>query len=251
MSLRLKAFGIHLLSSAIALSLVLGALYLGWYRWPGWYVAGAWHVAAMLVGIDVALGPLLTAVVASPRKPRGELKRDIGIIVLVQLAALGYGAVTLWQGRPLYYAFTSDWLDVVQASEISGEEIARARRENPSFVPHWYNRPRWVWAPLPKDSSEAQNIIAGAVTGGTDVVQMPRYFRPWDEGLSTLNQMLKTVDEQKVYSPQEKQFLKKRLAALGVPPDTRATLVMWGRDRPLLAVFKGTPPRLEALMRPN
>src|SRR4029077_1607019 len=114
--LRLKAFGIHLSSSAVILTAVLGTLYAGWYYWPGWYVAGAWHIAAMLAAIDVALGPSLTAVVASPHKPRRELKRDIALIVLVQLAALGYGVVTLWQGRPLYYAFTSDWLDVVQAS---------------------------------------------------------------------------------------------------------------------------------------
>ena len=38
MKLRFKAFGLHLLGSTVALSSILGALYFGWYRWPGWYL---------------------------------------------------------------------------------------------------------------------------------------------------------------------------------------------------------------------
>jgi hypothetical protein len=60
MSFRLRALGLHLLASAITLALVVGTLYVGWYRWPGWYLADVLQVAAVLVGVDrgaVALGP--------------------------------------------------------------------------------------------------------------------------------------------------------------------------------------------------
>ena len=72
-----------------------------------------------------------------PIAPRPE---DIGIIVAVQLVALGYGASTLWRGRPLYYAFSEDRLQLVQASDLSAREIGLARTSNPEFAPHWYSR---------------------------------------------------------------------------------------------------------------
>ena len=101
MSFRLRASGLHLIASATVLTLVLGSLYLGWYRWPGWYLADALRVVAAVAGVDLALGPLLTFVIARSSKPRRELVRDIAIIVVIQLLALSYGAMLLWKGRPL------------------------------------------------------------------------------------------------------------------------------------------------------
>ena len=83
MKFRLKLSGLHLLSSLGALTLVLGLLYLGWYRWPGWYLTNALRVVPILVVVDAALGPFLTLLIANPRKSRRELARDIGIIVAV------------------------------------------------------------------------------------------------------------------------------------------------------------------------
>jgi len=251
MKFRSKAFGLHLAGSALALTCVLGSLYFGWYRWPGWYLTGASHVALLLTGIDVVLGPLLTLIIANPRKPRRELARDIGMIVLVQVSALTYGAHTLWAGRPLYYTFSNDRLELVQASEISPDEVALARKTNPAFAPYWYSRPRWVWAPLPDDPEEAKRIMTQAVLGGTDVVQMPRYFRPWDAGLRALATQLRKLEDQKVYSPDEKRVLRKRMAALGLPADEPVTLTMWGYSRPLLAVFDPDTLRLRSLIRVN
>src|SRR5689334_11075539 len=101
MRFRLAAFGLHVLGSACALTLVLGLLWLGWYRWPGWYLTTVTHIVVILIPVDLLLGPALTLVIANPAKPRRELARDIGIIVAVQLIALAYGATTLWSGRPL------------------------------------------------------------------------------------------------------------------------------------------------------
>src|SRR5579863_5694950 len=104
MKFRLRAFGLHIFGSFFALTLVLGGLYLGWYRWPGWYLSSAVHVVTIVVMVDLVLGPTLTLIVANPNKSRGELTRDIGLIITVQLGALLYGGYTLWSGRPLYYA---------------------------------------------------------------------------------------------------------------------------------------------------
>ena len=68
MKFRFKALGLHLSASACALSLILGALYLGWYFWPGWARTDVTHVVVVMVGVDVVVGPLLTFVIAHPGK---------------------------------------------------------------------------------------------------------------------------------------------------------------------------------------
>src|SRR5262249_37848001 len=187
MRFRLKVFSLHLLGSACALTLVLGGLWLGWYRWPGWYLSSVLLVVGIVVLVDLVVGPTLTLIVSNPRKPRRTLARDIALIVTVQLAALVYGTVTLWSGRPLYYTFSVSSLDCVQASDIEKDEIALALRQNPTLAPHWYSLPRWVWAPLPDNPDEAVGIVKEATLGsGKDVVDMPRYFKPWAQGLPAL-----------------------------------------------------------------
>ena len=88
MKFRLRLFSLHLLCSIGVLTLVLGGLYLGWYRWPGWYLCNAVKVAPILLLVDLTLGPLLTLLIANPLKNRRELARDIGVIVAVQLLSL-------------------------------------------------------------------------------------------------------------------------------------------------------------------
>ena len=63
MQFRVKAFGLHLLGSASALTLILGALYFGWYRWPGWYLSSVLHVIGIVVLVDLVVGPTLTLIV--------------------------------------------------------------------------------------------------------------------------------------------------------------------------------------------
>jgi len=251
MRFRLHAFGLHLLGSAIALTLVLGAMWLGWYRWPGWYLASALHIVGIVVLVDLVLGPALTLIVANPGKRRAELARDISIIVAVQLTALVYGGVTLWGGRPLYYTFSVDRLELVQASDLKSDDIAAGRRENPTLAPYWDSLPRWIWAPLPENPEEAERIAAGAVFGGTDVIQMPRYFRPWQQGLPELRKRLVKVDEMRYFSPAEKRTLESRIRQLGLPTDQANTMIMWGGSRRVLAVFDSRTLQVRALIRGN
>lgn len=252
MKFRLKAFSLHLAASAIVLTLVLGALYLGWYRWPGWYLCNALKVAPILLLVDVALGPLLTLLVANPRKQRRELARDVGVIVAVQVAALAYGVATLWHGRPLYYAFSEDRLQLVQASDLGAAEVARAMKENPSLAPHWYSLPRWVWAPLPEGADERRAIVMSAISGGADVIDMPRLFRPWEAGLPALRAQLRPLDAQRdvrLLQPKAQARLRQKLLARGLPPDQPAAIMMTGQGSPLLAVFDRDTLRLRALLR--
>jgi len=166
-----------------------------------------------------------------------ELTRDIGIIVAVQLCALIYGSVSLWNGRPLYYAFSESVLQLVQAYDIEDAEADAGRRQNPALAPHWYSLPRWIWAPLPEDPEATQKIVASAVSGGDDVISMPKYFKPWEDGLPSLRKQLKKVDDVGYFDKNEKKKLKERMRVAGLPDDQLNTMPFTGRGHPLLAVF--------------
>jgi hypothetical protein len=248
-SFRLKAFGLHLFGSACALTLTVGGIYLGWYRWPGWYLASALHIVGIVLMVDVVIGPTLTLVVANPGKPRKALARDVGIIVAVQIVALAYGAITMWAGRPLYYTFSVDRLEMVQASDLKPRDIALGRHDNPALSPYWYSLPRWVWAPLPADPKEAEKIVNGAVFGDTDVIDMPRYFKPWNQGLPALGARLTTIDSIVYFSRAEKARLRARMGQLGLDAAEKNVMVLWGGSRRLLAVFDPKTLQIRALLR--
>jgi hypothetical protein len=228
MKFRLKAFYLHLLASATALTLILGSLYLGWYRWPGWYLANVTQVVLVMICVDVVLGPTLTFIIASKNKPRRELTRDIGIIVVVQLCALIYGSVSLWNGRPLYYVFSEDALSLKQSYDIDVEQANLGRQQNAEFAPHWYSLPRWVFVPPP---------IAAAAAKGDDVTSMPKFYRSWNDGLPLLKGQLKKMGEIRFFLPREKKMLYQRMQAAGVPSDQSNSIPITGRRRPLLAAF--------------
>lgn len=248
MHFRLKAFGFHLLASATVLALTLGTLYLGWYYWPGWYLAAVPPVVAVMVAVDVVLGPTLTLIIANPRKPRRELARDVGIIVAVQLVAFVYGATTLWNGRPLYYAYSENCLSVVQAQDIEPGQLKQARRQDLPLAPRWYSRPRWIYAPLPSDAKEAGKIVTSALTGGYDVIAMPGYYRPWSEGLGDLKGQLRKVDDIKFFSGAEKGRLKAKMRRAGLDADRPIGIALTGRSRPLLVVVDPASLRITALL---
>jgi hypothetical protein len=237
MKFRLKALLIHLISSATVLTLILGGLYLGWYRWPGWYLTDVTKVVLVMIAVDVVLGPTLTFVIANKAKPRRELVRDLGVIVVIQLCALTYGSLSLWNGRPLYYAFSENVLQQVQAYDIDSEEAKLGREQNPTLAPHWYSLPRWIWAPLPQDPEVRQNIVRAAITGGDDVISMPRYYAKWADGLESLREQLRKVDDVGYFSRIQKENLKRQMMAAGLAYDQPIAMPLIGRGHPMLAIF--------------
>src|SRR5580700_3522909 len=249
MRFRLKAFSLHLLSSAAVLTLILGCLYFGWYRWPGWYLTDVTKVVVVMICVDVVLGPTLTLIIANQNKSRRELTRDIGIIVAVQLCALTYGSVSLWSGRPLYYAFSENVLQLVQAYDIDANEAKLGREQNPRFAPHWYSLPRWIWAPLPQDPDERDKIFTAAISGGDDVISMPRYFKRWEDGLPSLRGQLRKVDDVAYFAKSEKKVLKDKIKAAGMADDQLNSIPLTGRGHPLLVVFDPNTLQITSVFR--
>ena len=245
MKFRLRAFGLHVAASAALLGLIIGVLYLAWYRWPGWYLAGSLQVTLVMVGVDVVVGPLLTLVVAAPNKSKRELTRDLSFIVAVQIIALTYGSFSLWNGRPLYYVFSEKWLQMVQSYDIEPAERLIAAESNPDFAPHWYSLPRWVSAQPPADPTERKKVLGPS----GDVGMMPRFYRSFDSGLPELKSQLKKVDDVGVFILGQRNSLKQQMTALNLSTDQANCIALSGRGGFLLAVFDSTP-KLVTILKP-
>jgi hypothetical protein len=162
---------------------------------------------------------------------------------------MGYGLTTLWQGRPLYYTFSTRFLEMVQASDLSPEQIALGRKLNPDFAPYWYSLPRWVYAPFPNDPKVVEQIVQSTIGGGDDVIQMPRYFRPWQEGVVELRKELRPVAKMTELAQRDKQIAGERMRELGVTADEPVALPMMGRTKPLVGVVDPVTGRVRTILR--
>jgi len=80
--------------------------------------------------------------------------------------------------------------------------------------------------------------VTGATFGtGRDIIQMPRYFRPWEQGLPQLRDLLVPLEDMKYFSKTQKQTLRARMAERNLPVNERNMMVMWGGSQRLLVVF--------------
>ncbi len=95
---------------------MVGIVYWFWYPEPTFSIVGVLPIILMLIGVDLVLGPLLTMIVYKHGKP--GLKFDLSVIALVQIAALIYGARTLYQEKSHYVVFAVDRLEFVALTHI-------------------------------------------------------------------------------------------------------------------------------------
>ena len=126
MKSRLRAAFTHLAFSTL-IALLVGLLVFGaWYRQPFGELLGGHELFLWVIFVNVTLGPLLTFVVFNTAKPRAELVRDIGIIVLVQLLALTYGIYVMSLARPVWVAQEGDRFRLVRRADIDMKTIGEA-----------------------------------------------------------------------------------------------------------------------------
>ena len=78
---------------------------------------------------------------------------------------------------------------------------------------------------------------------------MPKYYKPWRQGLEALRSHLKKLEELKYFSGNEKKRLEQRMQALGLPADQLNSIAFTGRAHPLLAVLDPRSLEIVAILR--
>ena len=181
----------HLLISAlVAFTLVAGIFYF-WYSLPILEAVGAKKIFIMIIVIDVCIGPFLTLIVFNKKKK--ELNRDLSIIFMIQIIALGYGLYTITTARPAYMVFTIDRFEIVAASEIDKSDLKKVTRSEYKSVP--LTRYKWVSSQLPENLEERNDILFTAIDTGKDLAQLPQFYAPLSYSRQEIIKRTKPLDE--------------------------------------------------------
>ncbi|HSV47928.1 MAG TPA: pilus assembly protein, partial [Ramlibacter sp.] len=120
--------------------------------------SGGRELFLILVAVDVILGPLITLAIFDRRKSIRELRLDLSVVALLQLAALGYGMWTVAVARPVHLVFEIDRFRVVHAVDVPLELMDRAEPGVSAFP--WNGPTPLAVRPFRSDTERADATIA-------------------------------------------------------------------------------------------
>ena len=204
---RLKAAGIHLAISLLLAALAALLVFVVWYPYPYRAISGGSQLFLLVVTVDVVLGPLLTLTVFNPQKPLRELRVDLALIGLLQLAALGYGLWTVAVARPVHLVFEINRFTVVHAIDVPTAMLVDAP---PGLKRMPWSGPTLLSVRPFKDNAEQTDATMTALSG-LAVGAQPKLWQTYDKAKAEIIATAKPLAD-----------LKKRFA--GQLPDIDAAL---------------------------
>lgn len=177
---RARAAAIHLLISSVVAGLAAAMVFGVWY--PGIYrvLAGGRELFFLITSVDLVLGPLLTFAVFNEKKGWPHLRRDLGVIALLQLSALVYGLNTVYEARPVATVFEVDRFKVVTVAQVRSSELGQA------LIPYQHLPMTGPWllgTRRPKDGGEKTEAIFMALQQGVDLAQRPSFWQPYAQSI--------------------------------------------------------------------
>lgn len=233
---RFRASGVHaLLSLCCALAVAVLVLVV-WYPQPYGELSGGTALFWLVVTVDMVMGPLLTLVVFNIKKPRGELVRDLAIIVVLQLGALTYGLHTVFIARPVALVFEADRFRVVTANQVLEEELTKAL---PQFRRLSLTGPRLLG--IRKSRGDETLRAVDLALQGYDTGQRPTYWVPYnpESAVPKANSIGKLINRY----PQSQADIEARVKALTLNTETALYVPVLSRAEGWVAILdaKGNP----------
>lgn len=221
---RARAALIHLGFSAAVAALAALLVFGLWYPAPFSEISGGRELFFIVIAVDVVLGPIITFAIFNRNKPWSELRRDLAIVVLLQLAGLAYGLYTAAEVRPVVVALEGTRLRVVRAIDLHGANLTAAP---PEFrrLPLW--GVRYV-ATRPPNASE-KSLALDMGLKGIDIGMRPEFWLPpLATGVAMAQARQPLAKLHKLY-PNRATELDAAIASTGRPADTLSYLPILAR----------------------
>lgn len=230
----------HLAVSALVAAVAWLVVFQLWF--PGLFseIAGGTGLFWLVITVDVMLGPLLTAVVASPRKSIKQLKIDIGCIAAVQLLALAFGLYTLALARPVAVAFEVDRMRVVTAADIEPASLMQAPEALRALS---WTGPRVIAAVKPTDPNQAVRAIELGLAG-IDLAMLPSQWRAYEEQREQVRKASRPVDELITKYPQAAAAVGALTRQAGVQANEVRFLPLMSRQASWVTLVAGPESRI-------
>ena len=223
---RLRASGIHLgisLSIAALAGLLVFAL---WYPYPYREISGGRELFLLVVVVDVMLGPLITLAVFNRAKPKAELRRDLALVGLLHLAALGYGLWTVFLARPVHMVFEYERFRVVHAVDIP-LELTQQNQSGIDALP--LTGPTLLALRPFKDNKEEMEATLAALQG-VSLSARPELWQSYSQAKERVLQVAKPVLALKSRFINQVATLDAAVAQTGRPADALVYLPLISRQ---------------------
>jgi hypothetical protein len=221
---RALAAGAHLGMSLAVAALAAALVFFVWYPYPYREISGGRELFFLVVAVDVVLGPLLTFAIFNRAKPWKALQRDLAVIVILQLAALGYGLWTVAIARPVHLVFEYSRFRPVHAVDIEAAQLAKAPPE--------MRRLPWTGpTPIglrPLLGNEKMEVTMAALSGVYEAWQT-QLWQPYEKSRAEAIQAGKPVAELRKRFAAQSALIDQAVAQSGVPEAQLLWLPMYGR----------------------
>ena len=206
---KLQAAAMHLGICMLVALIVYLLMNHVWYPNGLLTLAGGLKFFLVLVVCDVVLGPVITLIVYSIKKPKRERIMDLTVIALIQLAALLYGLHAIVMARPAFVVFTGYKISAINATNVEADELKLAKFPQFSYV-SWQG-PVPAIALMPKDKTQQQLVTSHAIEG-KGLEYMVRFYEPINGAhFQILQTALKPIDQLKSIAPERKQDIDQAL----------------------------------------
>ncbi len=223
---RLQASGLHLGISMVIALLAALLVFVLWYPHPYRETSGGRALFLIVVAVDVILGPLITLAVFNLRKPRSELVRDLAVVGLIQLAALGYGLWTVFAARPVHLVFEYDRFRVVHAVDVPQEMLDRVPEEV-SALP--VTGPTLLALRQFRNAQEESEATLAALQGLL-LSARPDLWLPYAQARERVLQAARPMADLHQRFADQAELIEARVAATGQAEDTLVYLPMVARE---------------------
>lgn len=175
--------GTHFLIT-LTIAIMVGILVFGvWYPEPFRQMTGSLGLYKIILSVDVVCGPLLTLLLASPKKSHKEMLVDITLIACIQLAALGYGLYTVAQARPVALVFEYKRFRLVNYANIDQNGLKNAL---PQYQTIPWNHIQTVGLKPIKTAEEQQANMQRFWQTGAEMGMFPDYWIPYSDVKKTV-----------------------------------------------------------------
>lgn len=209
---KLLAFGIHFIATALLAAAAAALIFVVWYPHPFEFMVRGAELFMLVVGCDLALGPLLSFVVFNRSKTRLALVVDYSVIAVVQIAGMVYGVYAVAESRPVYIAFTVDRYEVVAARDLKESELQAAT--DPRFRDVPLMGPEYVAVAVPEKERE-QSLMDEL--GGNAPFARPKWYTDVGSALPAIRSRAITLEALEKKHSDTKPLIAAALADVTVP----------------------------------
>lgn len=222
----------HFLASLSVFTLFVGILLFFWYPSPYFSASGGWQGLRLVAAVDLVLGPVVTLIVFNLKKSRRELVMDMSVVVFVQLAALLWGVVAVYNQRPVAVVFSDTSFYTVPALAITNQGISLDTLDE-----FGSERPVYVFVQRPDSGADLQRFEREV-----NELQIPPHeqvwlYEPLAENFATISRSSIDIEEVMAANADMKANIESLLEETGTALEDNYYIALTSRYRNIILVF--------------